>query len=111
MQVIFASTLDSANTAFQNPTKGAYGPQFTPPEITNLGYGGTITSGSPAFYPSGGGSKNYLLWVNSGNTITNRWLMESSSALDTALVNIGIALEASEASITLYADGTYSPTS
>lgn len=111
MIITFTSNYDTANTLFESPVKGPQTPTYTFPVVTNLGYGGTISSGSPAFYTAGGGGTFYLNFVNSGGTITHRWQMSSASAVTTAIAQIGAALAGGAEAVTLASDGnaTWTP--
>lgn len=105
MLITFTPSQDTANTLFESPVKGAATPTYTPPIVTNLGYGGTISSGSPAYYPAGGGGTFLLNFVNSHMTITHLWKMNSAAAVTTAIAQIGGALAGGAGAINMDADG------
>lgn len=83
-------------------TKGTTGAALTPPVISNLGYGGTITSGTPLYYPSGGSMyTNTILWKNASGTIVDYWTFTNTENMTDALALIDAGVLSGTALIVL----------
>lgn len=93
-QIVTNTAGRSINLALATPNKGTDAIALTPPVITNLGYGGTLTSGSPGYYASGGGQGAQIIWKNAlGNTV-EVWTATTTAIRDTAYTAITAGITA-----------------
>ena len=93
-QIVTNTAGRTINLALATPNKGTDAIALTPPVITNLGYGGTLTSGSPGYYTSGGGQGAQIIWKNAlGNTV-EVWTATTTAIRDTAFTAITAGITA-----------------
>lgn len=83
------------------PTPGFTGTSFTAPVISNLGFAGTMTSGSSLFYSAGGKERSYINWMNNSGSIVDQWSFTNSENRNDALALINAAILAGTAYVNL----------
>ena len=99
----------TANVPQQTVQTGAFGTAAYPPTLENGSLMRPISSGSANPYRT----KTFgelVVFLDNGN-VAGTATFDSQAAATNALENIGIALEAEDAAIILYADGTYATAS
>lgn len=93
-QIVTNTAGRTINLALATPNKGTDAIALTPPVVSNLGYGGTITSGSPGYYLSGGGQGAQIIFKNAlGNTV-EIWTAPTTAIRDTAYTAITAGITA-----------------
>ena len=99
--VVDGSTGKQMNLLQFIPQKGFDAQVIVAPQVDNLGYGGKLTGGSPLYYPSGGGQKATINWVNSSGEIVDRWQFADTAARDAAIAEINTEVTAGTPVITV----------